>query len=106
MEIFDGRVEITNPGKPLVDTRRFIGVTPQSRNAALAKMMRRMSLCEELGSGIVKTAQAIEAFRLPAPNFEAIATTQIGFTKATLFAIKLFDPDVGSKGRSYLPYWA
>lgn len=88
VEIYAGRMEITNPGKPLVDTRRFIGATPQSRNEALAKMMRRMNLCEETGSGIIKTVKAIEAYQLPAPNFEVIAMHQAGFTRATLFAPK------------------
>lgn len=86
VEIFIGRMEIMNPGKPLVDTWRFIGAAPQSRNETLAKMMRRMNLCEEAGSGIAKTVKAIEEYQLPAPNFEAITTTQTGFTKATLFA--------------------
>ena len=88
VEIYAGRMEITNPGKPLVDTGRFIGATPQSRNEGLAKMMRRMNLCEELGSGIVKTVKAIEMYQLPAPNFEVIAMPQAGFTRATLFAPK------------------
>ncbi len=36
VEIFADRMEITNPGKPLVDTLRFIDCQPQSRNEALA----------------------------------------------------------------------
>lgn len=86
VEIFDSRMEITNPGEPLVETLRFIDTPPKSRNETLAAMMRRMKICEEAGTGIDKVIEAIEAFQLPAPDFTAITTTQPGFTKATLFA--------------------
>ena len=52
VEIFDDRIEITNPGEPLVDTRRFVDTPPKSRNEALASLMRRFRICEERGSGI------------------------------------------------------
>jgi predicted HTH transcriptional regulator len=42
IEIFSDRVEITNPGRPLIDTLRFVDEPPQSRNEALASLMRRM----------------------------------------------------------------
>ena len=35
VEIFDDRIEITNPGEPLVDTQRFVDTPPKSRNEAL-----------------------------------------------------------------------
>ena len=94
VEIFDRRIEITNPGEPLVDTQRFIDTTPKSRNDGLAAMMRRMKFCEEAGTGIDKAIAAIEKFQLPAPDFTAIMTTQPGSTRATLFAPrKLNDMD-------------
>ena len=86
VEIFAARMEITNPGEPLVDTLRFIDTPPKSRNETLAALMRRMKICEEAGTGIDKVIAAIEAFQLPAPDFTAITTSQPGFTKATLFA--------------------
>jgi ATP-dependent DNA helicase RecG len=42
---------------------------PQSRNEALASLMRRMNICEERGSGIDKTLFEIELHQLPAPDF-------------------------------------
>jgi ATP-dependent DNA helicase RecG len=69
IEIFDNRIEITNPGKPLIDTKRFIDHSPESRNEMLAGFMRRMNFCEERGSGIDKVIDAIEIFQLPAPEF-------------------------------------
>lgn len=70
VEIFDDRVEITNPGKPLVDTARFLDTPPKSRNETLASLMRRMRICEERGSGIDKVVHKIEFYQLPAPIFE------------------------------------
>lgn len=88
VEIFPDRMEITNPGEPLVDTLRFIDTPPRSRNEDLAALMRRMRICEEGGTGIDKVVEAVEMFQLPAPDFAAITTMQPGFTKATLFAYK------------------
>jgi predicted HTH transcriptional regulator len=58
------------PGKPLVDTDRFLDTPPKSRNETLASLMRRMRICEERGSGIDKVVYQIELYQLPAPIFE------------------------------------
>jgi predicted HTH transcriptional regulator len=86
VEIFPDRMEITNPGEPLVDPLRFIDTPPRSRNETLAGLMRRMKMCEEAGTGIDKVIEAVEVFQLPAPEFTAITTMRPGFTKATLFS--------------------
>ena len=82
VEIFPTRIEITNPGNPLVETNRFIDHAPRSRNEILAGLMRRMHICEERGSGIDRAIDSIEACQLPAPEFQAEAD----FTRVTLFA--------------------
>jgi ATP-dependent DNA helicase RecG len=69
IEIFSDRIEITNPGVPLVDINRFIDTAPKSRNENLASLMRRLNICEERGSGIDRAIEAIEIFQLPAPKF-------------------------------------
>jgi len=81
VEVFDGWIEITNPGEPLVDTGRFLDTPPKSRNNTLASLMRRLDLCEERGSGIDKVLTHIEIAHLPAPLFEVPP----GFTRASLF---------------------
>lgn len=82
VEIFDDRIEITNPGEPLVDTQRFVDTPPKSRNEVLASLMRRFRIREERGSGIDKVVFQVELFQLPAPLFEA----PDGFTRTVLFA--------------------
>jgi len=69
IELFTDRLEITNPGRPLVNPARFIDSPPRSRNEALAALMRRMRLCEEQGTGIDKVIAAVELFQLPPPDF-------------------------------------
>lgn len=69
IEIFKDRMEISNPGKPLIDTLRFIDHHPRSRNEKLAYFMRRLNFCEERGSGIDKVIASCEAYQLPAPDF-------------------------------------
>jgi len=82
VEIFSNRIEITNPGKPLIDTLRFIDYSPRSRNEALASFLRRINICEERGTGIDKAIFAVEVFQLPAPDFTVTGES----TKVTLFA--------------------
>jgi len=69
VELFEDRLEVSNPGKPLIDTLRFIDEPPRSRNEALAAFMRRLSICEERGSGIDKVVRSAEVFQLPGPDF-------------------------------------
>ena len=69
VEIFEDRIEIRNPGKPLVKTERFLDHPPRSRNEHLASLMRRFGMCEESGTGIDKVVSECEFYQLPAPNF-------------------------------------
>ncbi len=81
LEIFVDRIEITNPGIPLVETARLIDSPPRSRNEALASLFRRFGICEERGSGIDKVIAHVEKHHLPPPLFE----TAGDFTRCILF---------------------
>jgi predicted HTH transcriptional regulator len=67
IEIFDDRIEITNPGALLPGKKpdRLIGTTPESRNEKLASSFRRFRICEERGTGFQKVVKSIELFGLP-----------------------------------------
>ncbi|MEP7245056.1 MAG: ATP-binding protein [Gammaproteobacteria bacterium] len=84
IEVFTDRMEITNPGMPLMNTDRFLDTPPRSRNESLASLMRRVGICEERGSGVDKVVFQTEAFQLPAPIFE----TPESSTRAVLFVHK------------------
>lgn len=86
IEIFESRMEITNPGIPLVATERFLDAPPQSRNEALASFMRRINICEERGTGIDKVITESELYQLPAPSFEL----SDHHTRVVLFGYKSF----------------
>lgn len=83
IELFEDRLEVTNPGQPIIDTSRFVDAR-QSRNERLAALMHRLYICEERGSGIDKVLFHIELHQLPPPLFEAPPND----TRATLFAPK------------------
>jgi ATP-dependent DNA helicase RecG len=82
VEIFEDRIEITNPGAPLVSTDRFVDTPPRSRNEGLASLMRRIGICEERGTGWDKIVFQTEYYQLPAPLPEAT----VDHTRVVLFA--------------------
>jgi predicted HTH transcriptional regulator len=163
VEIFDGRIEFTNPGLPLVDINRFIDNPPKSRNEKIAALFRRVDITEERGTGWDKIEIACSGGHLTAPKIteypnatrvtakehlpykgmsveerlwtcyiHACYLQTIGekLTNASLRErlgidegnkaiasrlikkaiekdlVKPFDPSAGSKGMSYIPYWA
>lgn len=86
IELFSDRVEVSNPGAPLVRPDRMIDLPPRSRNEALASLMRRMGICEEQGSGLDKVVTQVEIFQLPPPLFRAEGNS----TQAILYGPRSF----------------
>jgi ATPase, AAA_4 family len=82
VEVFANRIEITNSGIPLIDVKRIIDNPPKSRNEKLASIMRRLRMCEELGTGWDKIVISCEMLQLPAPKIELFEES----TKVTLFS--------------------
>lgn len=86
IEIYSNRIEISNPGEPVVPVERFIDGY-QSRNERLADLMRRMFICEERSSGIDRVVTAAEVYQLPAPDFRAVHKR----TVATIYGPRPFE---------------
>ena len=82
VEVFVDRIEVTNPGAPLMDAQRFVDTPPRSRNEGLASLMRRIGICEERGSGWDKIVAQTEIHQLPPPLPEQMDD----HTRVTLFA--------------------
>lgn len=93
IEIYSDRIEIANPGKPLIPADRFIDEY-KSRNERLADLMRRFGICEEKSSGIDKVVSLVEAWQLPAPDFRVGERN----TTVVLYAHKGFE-DMDRKER-------
>ena len=68
IEMFEGRMEITNPGKLLVEAGRMMDSPPRARNERLATLMRGMEFCEE--KGIEKAIESIEVSQSSPPLFK------------------------------------
>jgi ATP-dependent DNA helicase RecG len=88
IEIFDDRIEVSNPGGLLPSKRldRIIGTQPESRNERLARAFRRYKICEERGSGLLKAGLQIELYGLPPIDF----TAGPNHFKVTLYAPRTF----------------
>jgi predicted HTH transcriptional regulator len=86
IELFHDRLEITNPGQPLVKPERFLDSPPRSRNEAMASLMRRMRFCEEQGTGIDKVISIAELHQLPPPDF----STEENAVRVALLAPRRF----------------
>lgn len=86
IEVYDDRIEVSNPGQPAVTPDRFIDEY-RSRNERLADLMRRLGACEEKGSGIDKVIDTAEVFQLPAPEFRVDSVR----TTAVLYCHRQFD---------------
>lgn len=99
VEIFDDRMEITNPGVPLVDPERIVNDPPQSRNESLSALMRRFHFCEEAGSGWDKIVEGCEQYHLPAPRIETRQSMRV-----TLFQPKRYK-DLTPEERLNACYW-
>ena len=93
IEIFNDRIEISNPGLPLISPNRFIDEY-QSRNELLSSVMRRLGICEKKGSGMDKVVFNIELYQLPAYD----VLVQEKHTKVILYAYQKF-ADMDKKDR-------
>lgn len=70
IEIYDDRVEISNPWIPLIDIDRFVDHPPKSRNEILADFMRRANLCEKRWSWVDRALESLKIQKLPNPKIE------------------------------------
>ncbi|MCX6325715.1 MAG: putative DNA binding domain-containing protein [Bacteroidia bacterium] len=89
IEIYSDRIEISNPGIPLIKPERFIDEYV-SRNDKLADLMRRMGFCEEKGSGLDKVIFNNELFQLPAINV-VISDNRTGVTMFSYLPLNNLD---------------
>lgn len=99
IEIYNNRLEVSNPGRPIIPPDRFADEV-QSRNETLAGLARRLGMCEEQGLGIDRVINSTEVYQLPAPDF------RLGERHMTvvLFAHKKFE-EMDRKERINACFW-
>ncbi len=84
IEIFENCIKVSNPGAPLIEPKRFVNAVPKSRNNRLATLLRRLGICEEVGSGWDKIVEQTEMRHLPAPRIEVFDNS----TRIIVYAAK------------------
>ena len=87
IEIFEDRIEITNPGIPLGNIDRLLDEPPKTRNIKTVKFMRRAGLCEDAGSGVDRVVEITEQNLLPPPLWEVFGNTSL---RVSLFSYRNF----------------
>lgn len=80
IEIYDDRIEFSNPGTPVIEIQRFLD-SNRSRNPKLAKLLRFMKLSEERGMGFDIVEYECELNYLPSPVINNTDST----TRVTVF---------------------
>jgi ATP-dependent DNA helicase RecG len=83
IEMFDNRVEITNPGGLLPVVAKNFGRKSLSRNPLIFGLFTRMHLVEHIGSGIPRMSHAMLEAGLPEPKYETEGMFTVTFMRPT-----------------------
>ena len=92
VELYDDRLEISNPGGLLPIVARNFGHMSKSRNPKLFKLFTRMDLVEKVGSGIPRMADLMQEAGFPAPEYQTE-----GFFTTVLYKNKNTVKETGKK---------
>jgi len=71
IEVYDDRVEISNPGGLLEEVKKEFGKKSASRNPLVFGLFTRMDLVEKVASGIPRMRKEMKKAGLPEPTFYA-----------------------------------
>jgi len=84
VEIFDDRVEISNPGSlPHGMTLEDFGKRSMTRNPTIASLLHRIHYIEKMGTGINRMKEACKEAGIPEPEFKITGFFTILFRRKT-----------------------
>ena len=83
IEMFDDRVEISNPGGLLPIVARDFGHKSMTRNPLIFGLFTRMHLVERVASGIPRMQEAMKEAKLPEPEFHTDGIFTVVFKRQT-----------------------
>ena len=83
IEMFDDRVEISNPGELLPSVAQNFGHKSISRNPLVFGLFNRMRLVEHIGSGIPRMIKDMTDANLPEPRFDTNGLFTVTFRRPT-----------------------
>ena len=90
VELYDDRLEISNPGGLLPVVAKAFGHKSLSRNPKIFELFTRMDLVEKVGSGIPRMADEMREAHLPAPEYKTD-----GFFTTILYKAPAASPESG-----------
>ncbi len=83
VEVYDDRVEISNPGGLLPLVAENFGAKSMSRNPLIFGLFTRMHIVEKVGSGVPRMRRLMKEAGLPEPEFENKGFFTVRFMKRT-----------------------
>lgn len=92
VEVYDDRVEISNPGGLLPGVAEKFGHKSMSRNPLIFGLFTRMHLVEKVGSGIPRMRALMKEAGLPEPVFETKGFFSVTFRKRVKNYRSINDP--------------
>ena len=100
VELFDDRLEISNPGGLLPSVAKDFGHKSLSRNPKIFELFTRMHLVEKVGSGIPRMLNLMEEAHLPAPIYKTEGFFTVVLYKTTPSSPEYIDNKEKSKEKS------
>ena len=94
VEVYDDRVEISNPGGLLPVVAEKFGEKSMSRNPLIFGLFTRMHLVEKVGSGIPRMRRLMKEAGLPEPIFDTRGFFTVTFMKRVKENIGSFDDPI------------
>lgn len=93
IELFDDRVEISNPGGLLASVGKEFGHKSVSRNPLIFSLFQRMHLVEKVGSGILRMEEMMLTNHLPAPIYQKEGVFTIIFKRPVVVEDEIKKPN-------------